>query len=121
MGLFDFVKTSAETSELHASRQLRTRYYKTGYTQVKKYIEDYAQRKKIDVRNINDEHGEIYLQSNKYHIIVSVIQVHPRETAVDIKTNTYGVFGFSKPVKLIGELYAYLNEKLEFKGVSLHP
>lgn len=119
--MFDFVKTSAETAELHPNKDLRTRYYKTGYKQVKERVLEFAQLKKVSIRNIDDTHGEIYLQHNSFHIIVSVIQVNPLETAVDIKTNTYGILGFSKPIRLVLETYAYLNEKLEFKGVSLHP
>ena len=121
MGLFDFVKTAAETAELHSNGALRTRYYKTGYRQVKEKILQYAALHKITVRNVNDTHGEIYLQTNSYHVMVSIIQVNPLETAVDLKSNTYGVLGFNKPIKLVLSIYEYLNEVLEFKGVSLHP
>lgn len=121
MGLLDFTKTLCETKELHVDKDLRTRYYKTSYTKVKEQIERYCQQNILPIENINDEHGEIFIQTAKMHAIVSVIQVTPLETAVDIKVQTYGVFGMHVPRKTVLNIYEHLNKTLTFKGVGLHP
>ncbi len=121
MGLLDFTKTLCETKEIHTDRELRTRYYKTSYTKLKEQIEKFCDNNGLNIKNINDTHGEILIQTAKYHAIVSVIQVSPLETACDIKVQAYGVFGMHRPRKTIISLYEHLNKALKFKGVSLHP
>jgi hypothetical protein len=121
MGFFDFLSNNAETSELHSVMDLRTRYYKTSYKKVKEQVEAYAEEQNITVKHVNDVHGEIFLQTGNYHMIVSIIQVTPLETAVDMKVQTYKLMGMSLPKKLILQMYAFLNINLTFKGTSLHP
>ena len=121
MGLLDFTKTLSETKELHVDKDLRTRYYKSSYTKVKEQIIKFCEQNGFPVENVNDDHGEIFVQTSKLHAIISVIQITPLETAVDIKVQTYGVFGMNVPRKTILQIYEYLNNTLTFKGVSLHP
>lgn len=121
MGLFGFMSTLEESKERHSSKDLMTHYYKCAYNKVKTAVLDYAKQQKLDVRSINDEHGEIYLQSRSYHMIVSIIQVNPLETAMDVKVQSYQVLGLYKPKKKIMDIYQYCNSKLTFKGVGLHP
>ena len=121
MGLFSFINNTAETKELHADVDLRSRYYKTNYQKVKAVVLEYAKDINVDVRNIDDAHREIFLQGSRYHIIVSMVQVTPIETSVDFKVEQYGLMGFGRPKKRILEFYAYLNQSLTFKGVGLHP
>lgn len=121
MGLLDFTKTLCETREVHLDKELKTRYYKTSYTKVKEQVENFCTLEDLNITNINDTHGEILIQTNKFHAIVSVIQVTPLETACDIKVQAYGVFGMHRPRKTILALYEHLNKTLKFKGVSLHP
>lgn len=121
MGLLDFTKTLCETKELHQDKDLRTRYYKTGYTKVKEQVLRFCDNAGLIVKNINDEHGEILVQTSKLHCIISIIQITPLETACDIKVQTYGVFGMNIPRKTVLSIYDHLNKSLTFKGVSLHP
>lgn len=121
MGLLDFVSNTQETKEMHAKKEFRTRYYRSGYTKTKEAVLAYATKNDYYVRNVNDTHGEIYIQTNKFHMMISIIQINPLETAVDVKTQTYKALGFHKPGKLITEIYTELNNKLAFKGLSLHP
>lgn len=121
MGLFDFTKTLCETKERHADKDLRTRYYKASYTKVKEQLVRYCEQNGLTVENVNDTHGEILVQTSKMHAIISVIQITPLETAVDIKVQTYGVFGMNIPRKTVLSIYEHLNKTLAFKGVGLHP
>lgn len=121
MGLREFFSNSAETRELHNDVELRSRYYKISYKKARIKVEDYCNLVGINIKDINDDHGEIYLQTAKYHMIVSIVQVTPLETAIDMKVETYQIIGRGIPKKKILELYKYLNDELSFKGVGLHP
>jgi hypothetical protein len=121
MGVFDFTKTLCETQELHKDSELRTRYYRSSYTKVKTEITQFCNLSGMDIVNVDDTHGELFIQTKKFHIIVSIIQISPLETAVDMKVQTYGMWGMNLPKKTVLAVYKYLNEALTFKGVSLHP
>ena len=54
-------------------------------------------------------------------MIVTCIEVTPFETSVDIKVNFFGFIGMNRPAKTIEKIYQYLDSRLRFKGVSLHP
>lgn len=121
MAFFDFASNLAETRELHSNQYLRTRYYKARYTNLKEIVLKYANENNIFVKSEDDVHGEIFLQTQRYHIIVSILQVTPLESAVDIKVQTYKLIGLFKPLKIITKLFNYIDEKSDFKGTGLHP
>lgn len=121
MSVGSFLGTTAESQELHAVRELRSRYYKANYKKAKEMVLEHAKDIKVNVSNIDDIHKEILLQNSRYHIIVSFVQVNPIETSVDFKVEVYGFIGFHRPRKLILSFYDYLDKKLQFKGVGLHP
>lgn len=121
MSITTFFKTIAETTELHASGPLRSRYYKTNYNKAKEAVLEYAKDQKIMVKNVDDEHHEIFLQANRFHIMVSIIQVNPIETSIDFKVQHYGLIGMNRPQARIEAFYQFLDNKLPFKGVGLHP
>lgn len=121
MGFFSFLSNTAETRELHSEVQLRSRYYKTNYAKAKAVVIEYAEKNKMVVRNVDDDHRELFLQGDRFHIIVVFVQVTPIETSVDFKVETYGLAGWGKPKKRIVALYQYLDQNLAFKGIGLHP
>lgn len=121
MGVFDFASNVAETFETNMNSKLKTHYYKDRYNNIKQIVLKYAQANKLIVKSEDDAHGEIFLQSSGYHMIVSILQVSPLETAVDIKVQTYRIIGLFKPVKLIVRMFEHINTKANFKGVGLHP
>lgn len=121
MALFEFASNVAETFETNPNNKLKTHYYKDRYNNIKQIVLNYAKLKKITVRSEDDTHGEIYLQANSYHMIISILQVSPLETAVDIKVQTYRILGLFKPVKIILNTFDHINEKASFKGLGLHP
>jgi hypothetical protein len=121
MGFLSFFHTIAESKELHSDTVLRSRYYKTNYAKAKAVVLEFAKEKGLDVRNIDDVHKELFLQGSRFHVIVSIVQVNPIETSIDLKVEIYGLLGFNRPKNKIVEYYAYLDQNLPFKGVGLHP
>lgn len=121
MGFFDIFSNNAETKEQHNVIELRSRYYKSSYKKIKAEIEGYCAKENIKIKHIDDNHNEIFIQTNKYHMIISIVQLNPLESSVDIKVQTYRILGMNMPKKLIYNMYAVLNSKLTFKGTNLHP
>ncbi len=121
MGFKEFLSNNAETSELHQDGGLRSRYYKASFKKVRDVIQEFSTLKDIVILNVDEVHGEMFLQTTKYHMIVSIVQVNPLETAVDVKVQTYQLIGRGVPKNKVLELYDHLNNNLTFKGVGLHP
>ena len=121
MGIMTFLSNFAETSERHFKKILRTRYYRTSYTKVKNSVIDYANHNDFIVNSIDDRHGEIFVQTTKFHLIITLVQINTLETSVDVKVQTYKIIGMNKPQSIIESLFYFLDKKLEFKGVGLHP
>ena len=121
MGIMNFISNFAETSERHIKGMLRTRYYRTSYTKVKNSVIDYANEHDYIVNSIDDKHGEIFVQTTKFHLIITVLQINSLETSVDVKVQTYKIIGMNKPQRVIENLYSYLDKSIEYKGVGLHP
>lgn len=121
MSLSEYTSNFAETKELHRNNELRTRYYKNKYTDIRDVVTNFAKKNNIEIKSINDNHGEIYLQAHKYHVILTIVQINPLETAAEVKVQTYQVMGRNKPKKIVKEIYNELDNNLKFKGISLHP
>lgn len=121
MSLASFFQSACETRELHADAQLRTRYYRNSFQQAKDAVDRLAAEERLEVRNIDVVHGEIYLLGNGYDVIVTAIQVTPIETGIDLKVNWFGFVGMGRPKKIALRFYQGFDRLLKFKGVSLHP
>jgi hypothetical protein len=112
MGVLDFFKTTAETSEHAINPVLRSKYYKAKYSKVKDVCLAYAKERKLDVENVDDEHHELFIKHRKFHIIVTILQLKGFKTSVDIKVQKYSFIGLNKPYKEIVQLYRYLDTNL---------
>lgn len=121
MSVAAFFQTTCETRELHSDAQLRTRYYRNNFSQAKEAAEKIAAEERLEVRNVDALHGEIYLLGNGYDAIITAIQVTPIETGIDLKINWFGFIGLGRPKKVALKLYQSFDRLLKFKGVSLHP
>jgi hypothetical protein len=121
MSIASFFSPSAETRELHYDAQLKTRYYRNSFKDCLKVIETLAETMNMDIRDVNEKHGEINLIGNGFDAILTVTQVTPIETGIDIKINFFSFVGFGRPKRKVIALYKYFNQNLKFKGVALHP
>ncbi|WP_078555453.1 DUF1499 domain-containing protein [Bacillus alkalicellulosilyticus] len=117
--------THTETTETHYDETLKTRYYKTtkdrGINEVVNLIN---QSKGYTLKRADHERGEIFVQMTtprKAFVTITVIQVKPFKTAVDISVGTETVlftdFGYSR--KAIQVFYAELDKKLQYIGSGL--
>lgn len=116
-----FFSTIEETRELHSNGKLRTHYYKNSYQDVLAIVRTFEREFSLNLKHVDNNHGEIYLIGSGYDMIVTCIEVTPFETSVDIKVNFFGFIGMNRPAKTIEKIYQYLDSRLRFKGVSLHP
>lgn len=122
MSLSSYLANASETRELHSVVKLRSRYYKTNYQKCKEQVLAYVKTLGgAMVEHVDDDHKELFVQGKKFHIIFSFVQVNPIETSIDIKVEQYGLMGMHRPRKRIIEAYEFLDQRLPFKGVSLHP
>jgi hypothetical protein len=76
---------------------------------------------KLDLRDVNDSHGEVYVLGNGFDAIITCLQLTPIETGVDIKINYFSFIGMNRPRSKAIQFYVYLDQHLKFKGISLHP
>jgi len=121
MGIMSFFSTTCETRELHQDPELRTRYYRNNFKQCLEAMQRYADANALEVKNVNQEHGEIYLLGPGYDLIMTITQTSPIESGVDMKINYFTVSGLGRPKRRAMEIYQFLEKQLNFKGVSLHP
>ncbi len=122
MGIKDFFSNHEETRETHFKNRMRTRYYKHSSKEVLDLLETYFQNSKdAEVKTRDDEHGELFAQGGKFHVIATVHSFTPRETSVDLKVQTYRVLGAGRSEKIIDTVYTYLDKHLTLKGIALHP
>ncbi len=115
-----FIK-DIETSDKHRFIDFRTHYYKCEYNIAKDAVKRYLNQKKFKISNVDDNYGEIFVQSSSFHMIISIRKAMVLNVSIDIKVNVYGILGAYKPHKLIKELYTYLDKQLPFIGVGLQP
>ena len=121
MGFFDVFSNHAESSERHQEKALRTHYYKHNFKQVKDALKAYANTNQYPIKTEDDTHGEVSIETPSFHMIATIIEINPRETAIDLKVQTYRVVGLNKPKKIIQTTFEALNKTLTLKGVGLHP
>ncbi|GAF21303.1 MULTISPECIES: hypothetical protein [Shouchella] len=116
--------TRTETGEVHPSKELQTRYYKTSKDKAMKAVEDVLKKRGFVIKRSEEERGEIVGQSTKGKkvlIVVSVITVKPFRTAVDFScaTETALPSDFGSSRKLTVSLYKELDDTLPYIGSAL--
>jgi len=115
-----FFANSVETREQHKNENLRTRYYKNNFEQVKNCLEKICKEEDMQLQQVNKKFGDIYICAYDFEIFATVIEITPIETSVDLKINYFATFGFGKPEKKAIHIYERLNKMLIFKGTMLH-
>ncbi len=113
--------TIAETKETHRFDAFKTMYFKTSYAKVKEVLKRYALEHGYRIKSENDTHGELFFQAKRSHIIVTIVQVRPQETALDVKVQSYRLIGLKQPQKTITHVLTYAQQHLPYKGRGLNP
>lgn len=119
MGLFSVFSNLYETKERHEKKAYQTHYFKTNYAKTKAALLNVAKASGLTLKSANDTYGELYFTGKKYHVIATVIQTSPAETAVDLKVQTYYIAGFNRPKKIIESTFKALKDTLPLKGTGL--
>lgn len=97
-----------ETAENHIEDDLKTRYYKGNFNQLFQAVEEiFKSDKQARVVNQSRDHGEIAVEVNRgqrVFLIITIINVKPLETAVDINASTDS--------SLLTGIYPYLKSEI---------
>ena len=119
MGLFNYFSNVAETKERHEKRAFQTHYFKTSYAKTKDALLRVAEAHQWTLKSENDTYGEFFFRGKKHHLIATLIQTSPAETAVDLKVQTYYIAGFNRPQKIIERTFQALAADVPLKGTGL--
>lgn len=119
MGLFNYFSNLYETKERAVKKTHQTHYFKASYSKTKEALITVAERHGWTLKSENDRYGELFFKGKKHHLIATLIQTSPAETAVDFKVQTYYIAGFNRPKKLIERTFAELQTMLPLKGTGL--
>lgn len=111
---------SVETSENAKNELLKTHYYKTSYEKLKNAFLDFCKENSLEVNTINDNFGEILALGVRINVTATITMQNPRETSIDLFTESEYLFNKLGTTKFLKKLYEYLAKKSDFTGVSLH-
>ena len=110
-----------ETSENSSKLTLQTHYYKASYEQVRNVYLEALDSLKHNVVSVNDDYAEVYSEIPHMTVIAKIIMQSPLETSIDFEIHAEFLMGNNKKAfNFIETIYKKLEEKYEFKGVSLH-
>lgn len=121
MGLFDIFSNLSESKERHPVSSMQTHYYKSNYKGVKEALLNVLKESNWSLESENDTYGEMFIRGKKFHMIATIIQTYPSETAIDLKVQTYYFLGLNRPKKMVQNTFEKLNAKLPLKGLGLKP
>lgn len=119
MGLISFISNLKETKERHPLKALQTHYFKANFQKTKDTLKNHADEQGWTLKSENNTYGELFFRGKKHHMIATLIQTSPAETAVDLKVQTYYIMGFNRPKKIIIETFAAMQKALTLKGTGL--
>ncbi len=110
-----------ETSENAKDLKLQTHYYKASYQQIKSLYLEILESLGHTIVSDNDDYSEIYSEVPHMEVIAKIIMQDPKETSIDFYINSdFLLASKSKALKFIETVLKKIEEKYEFKGVSLH-
>lgn len=110
-----------ETSENSSNLALQTHYYKASYEQIKNRYLEIIEGMNHKVVSVNDDYTEIYSEIPHMTVIAKIIMQDPLETSIDFEIHAEYLMGNNKKaLKFIEKVLKMIEEKYEFKGVSLH-
>lgn len=110
-----------ETSENATELLLQTHYYKTSYDELKATYLSILNDIGHTVTSVNDDYCEICSEVPNMIVIAKIIMQDLKETSIDFSINATFAIGGKKKIKaFIDMILKKIEEKHEFKGVSLH-
>jgi hypothetical protein len=116
-----------ETHENHQDERFRSRYYKTTAKNALKTIKEIIEKSPdLELLSASDERGELGVsvsKGKKAFMVITVISVHPFETAIDFSVTTETKFlpfdfGFSRNIVL--DMYEKLDRHFTYIGSGIN-
>ncbi len=120
MGFKEFFSNNFETKENHHLQSLRTRYYRNRLADARQAVYDLMKEENGKLISDNKQFNEILFETNKYSLIVILVETKINEVAIDFAITTKFIFPRGRGQKIIERLYQVLDKKLNYKGVSLY-
>lgn len=121
MSIKSYFTTTCETRELHSDPQLRSNYYRNKVTEIVNALKEMAEKNAMVMKNFDQIHKELHFVGNGFETIVTLAVVSPIECSIDFKVNYFSMFGLNRPKNKVVSFYKFLKQKLNFKGIALHP
>lgn len=109
-----------ETGENEVNKLYQTHYYKASYEQIKALYKEFLAKENYTILSENDDYSEIFAEKGAIAVTAKIIMQNPKETSIDFYMEANGLFGASAGKKFIERVYKMIEEKYEFKGLSLH-
>lgn len=110
-----------QTAERETRNFLKTRWYKASYQMTKKKVLELIQKFGWQAEITDDNYGEIFVETPKFDITITIFEFSIQETSVDMTFESKMIFDFGKSKSIINLFYDELGKLIEFKGLSLHP
>lgn len=109
-----------QTSENAKKEFLKTRWYKAPYIKTKNAVLDVIKSYGLKETNVNDDYGEILVESRDFNLVVTIYEFKSFETSVDVYIESHYALDFGKTKRIILDFYNDLSKKVEFIALSLH-
>ncbi len=120
--IVNFFSTMCETADSNKDpnkKMLITHYYTSNYEKAKSAISNVCQNAlNLQMVNIDDHYHELFFESKKAYIIVTVGIISPYEISVDAKVKVNSLMGLNKPQKMLDAFYKELGKKLILKRIG---
>lgn len=117
MSLKVFFAKNLTTSDLSTDLDLKPHYYANDYQTIKKKVLEVAEFLKYQVRAINDEYQEIFIERpGSSDIIITMFRAGSSGYRVDLKVNIQSGISFGGAKKLVVNFYHILDPRLTRKG-----
>lgn len=111
---------SYQTSEGAIQDFLKSRWYKANFQMTKKAVLAVLDECGFEPSVTDDTYGEVFIETQNFTMTITIYEYSLSETSVDVFYQSKRFLDFGASKKDIINFYDLLNNKLEFKGLSLH-
>ncbi|GGE51928.1 hypothetical protein GCM10011391_33440 [Pullulanibacillus camelliae] len=119
-----FFNSHVETSERNEDETLRTHYYKTTKDKLMDGIQSLiASEERFSLLDASKERGEIsvnVVRGKKGFLVITVVNVRPFKTSVDISFTVEKGMNLGYGQKMIRQFYQRLDKEYTFVGVGIN-
>jgi|GEM_PF-2163149 len=119
-----FFNSHVETSDRNEDETLKTHYYKTSKDKLMEGIQSIiSNERQFSLLDVSKERGEIsvnVIKGKKGFLVITVVNVRPFKTAVDISLTVERGMNLGYGQKMIRQFYQRLDKDYAFIGVEIN-